>query len=145
MTRSQQYIALGARVLMTFIFFYSGISKITGWEGTSKFMAAQGMPLVPLFLVGAIALNLVGGLSVLLGYRARWGAVLLVAFLVPTTFIFHDFWALEGSAASAQVIQFVKNLSLLGGLLMVIAFGAGPLSFDGRRERACGAAVISTK
>ena len=132
MTKAQQFAALGARILLVVIFIFSGISKIGGWEGTSQFMAAQGMPLVPFFLVGAIALNLVGGLSVLVGYRARWGAFLLVVFLVPTTFIFHDFWALEGAAASMQRIQFLKNLSLLGGLLMVVAFGPGAYSFDGR-------------
>ncbi len=88
-------------------------------------MAANGVPLAltGLLLVSSIIMELGGGLSVLLGYKARWGAIALIIFLVPTTLIFHTNFAEE-----MQVIQFVKNLAIVGGLLMVVYLGSGPVS-----------------
>jgi putative oxidoreductase len=75
-----------------------------------------------LFLVGAIAVEVLGGLSVILGYKARWGAAVLFAFLIPATLIFHTNFGNQ-----TQMIMFLKNLSIMGGLLFVITHGAGPL------------------
>lgn len=113
-----------ARILMSIIFLKSGYGKIMDFEGTTAYMAAKGMPLVSLFLVGAIAVEIAGGLSLLLGVKARWGALLLFLFMIPTTVIFHKFWGLEGSEAALQQIQFMKNLTIMGGLLAVTAAGA---------------------
>lgn len=123
----QKYIPLVARAFLTAIFLYSAFGKITGFSGTQQYMAASGIPagLTGLLLVGAIVCELFGGLSVLLGYKARWGAIALMIFLIPTTLIFHT-----NFAERMQVIQFMKNLGLLGGLLMVYSFGSGPLSLD---------------
>jgi len=93
------------------------------------------MLLVPVFLVLAIGFELIGGLSVLLGVKARWGALLLVAFLIPTTLIFHDFWQYDGQQAQQQMIHFMKNLSILGGLVFVLGAGAGPWTLDARAAR----------
>ncbi|RMG94678.1 MAG: DoxX family protein [Deltaproteobacteria bacterium] len=128
------YLYPVARTLLALIFVASGLAKIPGWDRTAAMMAAEGMPWVPLFLVGAIVVEVLGGLSVLFGYRARWGALALAAFLVPTTLIFHDFWTFAGMERQIQMIMFMKNLSIMGGLLFVAATGAGPFSLDARRE-----------
>jgi len=127
-------IALGARVLLTLPFLRSGLSKIIDFEATAGFMRAEGMRLVPLFLIGAIVLEVVGGLFVLAGYRARLGALALIVFLVPTTLIFHDFWTFTGDAAAMQRAAFINNLGLLGGLSMVAAFGSGAISVDAKTK-----------
>src|SRR4029079_552757 len=79
-------------------------------------------------LVGAIAFLIVGSLSVLLGFKARLGAALLLTFLVLATYYFHPFWKLEGQAQQEQMIQFMKNLSMMGAMLFVMANGSGPMS-----------------
>ncbi|HAZ44723.1 MAG TPA: DoxX family protein [Cyanobacteria bacterium UBA11369] len=123
----QKYIPLVARVFLTAIFLNSAYGKITGFSRTQEVMAGAGIPagLTGILLVGAIVCELFGGLSVLLGYKARWGAIALIIFLIPATLIFHT-----NFAERMQVIQFLKNLGLLGGLLMVYSFGSGPLSLD---------------
>jgi putative oxidoreductase len=98
-------------------------------------MASKGMPFVTFFLGAAIVLELGGGLLVALGYRARLGAFALAVFVVPTTLIFHDFWTLTGPDYQLQMIMFLKNLSMLGGLLLVMAFGPGRFSVDECRCR----------
>ena len=124
-----RYLPLLGRALLTSSFLASLMGKLFDFGGTQEYMASYGMPAAGLLLVGAIALELTGGLSVLLGYRARIGALLLIVFLVPATLVFHtDFSDQE------QIIHFLKNLSILGGLVLVIAHGAGPLSLDARRE-----------
>jgi putative oxidoreductase len=81
-------------------------------------------------------LALLGGLSILFGVRARIGALLLVLFLVPVTLIMHRYWGLPDPAlARLQQVQFMKNLSMLGGALLIMYFGAGPLSFDEQNAR----------
>ncbi len=81
--------------------------------------------LTGLFIVAAIAIELAGGLSVLLGYKTRWGAIALTLFLIPATLIFHT-----NFADQMQTIHVMKNLAILGGLLMIIQYGAGRISFD---------------
>ncbi|MES1023665.1 MULTISPECIES: DoxX family protein [Chroococcaceae] len=125
------FIPLAARVFLSVIFLRSGINKIFGFAGTQGFMASAGIPegLTGFLLVGSIVLELLGALSVILGYKARWGAIALIVFLVPTTLIFHT-----NFAEDMQINQFLKNLGLIGGLLMVVYFGSGPLSVDGRKD-----------
>ncbi len=123
------WLSLAARVLLSALFLMSGINKILNPAGTQQYMASYGMPLTGLFLMGAIALELAGGLSVLLGYKARWGAIALIIFLIPATLIFHT-----NFADQMQTIQFMKNLAILGGLLMIIQSGSGDIAI--KRDRA---------
>lgn len=117
------------RVLLSLIFLLSAFGKIMDPAGTQAHMTAQGLPLTGLLLAGAILLELGGGLSLLLGWKARWGALALIAFLIPTTLVFHtDF------ADQAQMIHFMKNLAVIGGLCYVATYGAGPLSVEARRR-----------
>jgi len=81
-------------------------------------------------------LAIAGGLSILLGYRAKLGAWLIVLFLIPVTLMMHKFWAVTDSMmAQIQMIMFMKNVSMLGGALLISQFGAGPFSLDARRSR----------
>lgn len=122
------------RVLLSLIFVMSAIHKITAWNETAEQMTQAGVPAVPLMLAGAIVFELCGGLSLMLGVKARFGAVLLILFLIPTTYFFHDFWSHEGQEQQTQMIQFMKNLAILGGLFLVAGLGPGGCCvLDGRR------------
>ena len=104
-----------ARMLLCLVFIHAVIGKLTGFAGVAGAIAAKGLPLAPLLLVAAMALMVVGSALVISGWKARLGAVLLLVFLVPTTLLFH------GDVSSAQErIQLLKNLAIVGGLLLVI-------------------------
>ncbi len=121
---------LSGRILLSVIFLISGVMKIVAFPDVEKGMAAHGMPAVPFFLVCAIIVELLGGLSVLLGYKARLGALVLAAYLIPVTLVMHGFWTAEGAAMQNQFTHFLKNVAIIGGLLVVVGGGAGPASID---------------
>ena len=116
--------ALAGRLLLALLFIVSGFGKITGWDGTAGYMASKGMPMVPVFLALTIAMELGGGVLLAIGFKARWVAAAFVLFLIPVTLIFHP----PGDAT--QQVNFLKNLAIMGGMLMVIANGAGAYSVD---------------
>jgi putative oxidoreductase len=122
---SPNFVPLIARCLMATIFLWSGIGKILAPVATQQYMAAAGMHFTDVFLVVAIVMELLGGLSLLLGYKARWGSLVLIVFVVAATVIFHS-----NFADRLQQIQFMKNLFMVGGLLMVFYFGSGAFSLD---------------
>ena len=121
---------LVGRILLGALFILSGFGKITGYEGTAGYMASKGMPLVNLLLPAAIAIELGGGLLLAIGYKARWAALAIFLFLIPTTLIFHAFWGIDPKEAAMQQINFLKNVSIAGGMLMVFAHGPGAFSVD---------------
>lgn len=125
-----RYFPLIGRILLSSIFLSSGMNKIFSWDQTAHYMTSKGFPLVSLFLFGAIALEVFGGLSVLLGFKAKLGAVLLILFIIPATIIFHNFWIYEGIEQQGQIIMFMKNLAIMGGLFGLISNGSGPFSLD---------------
>ncbi len=131
----QRYLPVIGRFLLALIFVFSGWGKIAGFAGAASYMAAKGMPWPQVLLPGAILIELGGGLALMLGWKARWAALAIFLFCIPTTLIFHDFWALPPEQAQTQMINFLKNLALMGGLLYVVAFGPGALSVDGSRRR----------
>ena len=116
------YLSLFARIFISAIFIWSGVNKIINPVATQENMSAHGMPLTLFFLVAAIALEILGGLSVLLGIKTRWGAAMLIVFLIPATLIFHTNLSTELEQA-----MFLKNLAMLGGLLMLIRYGGGSI------------------
>jgi len=119
------FAVLVGRILLVLIFVQSGIGKIGNFEGTAQYMAKAGMSNTAFFLIGAIFFELVGSITVILGYFARFGALLLIVFLIPTTLIFHT-----NFADRMQMINFMKNVSMFGGLLILLAVGAGRFSLD---------------
>lgn len=122
---SKNIISLVARILLSALFLWSGINKILNPTGTQQYMTANGMPLVGLLYLAAVAIELGGGLSVLLGYKTRLGAIALAIFLIPATLTFHT-----NFADQIQQIMFMKNLAIFGGLLMLVQYGAGRISLD---------------
>ena len=117
--------SLVGRIILVLIFLNSGIHKIENFEGTAKFMAQYGMPYTSFFLFGAIIFELAGSIFAILGYYTRFGALLLLVFLIPTTIIFHT-----NFEDPIQIIMFMKNLSMFGGCLVLLAMGPGRFSLD---------------
>ncbi len=127
-----RYLVLAGRVLYAAIFIASALGHFSRAE--IGYAAHQGVPLANVLVPLSGLLALAGGLSVALGYRAKLGAWLLVLFLIPVTATMHNFWAVQDPMMAAmQQAMFFKNLSMLGGALLVAYFGAGPLSLDARR------------
>ncbi len=124
--------SLAGRILLAAIFIQSSYGKIGGFEGTVKYMASKGLPASEVLLPIAIAIELVGGILLVIGWKARWAAAAIFLFLVPTTLVFHNFLGLEGAEARQQMIHFMKNLAIMGGMLTVIAHGPGGWSLDRR-------------
>ncbi len=130
MNSQRDVAALVARILLSGMFIYAGFGKITGFEGTVGYIASKGLPLPQLMAIGAILVELGAGLLLLVGYKARWAALAIFLFLIPTTLIFHNFWALPADQVMDNMINFEKNVTIMGGMLMVWAFGPGRLSLD---------------
>ena len=130
----QGIISLAGRVLLATIFFMSAVgNKIPKFDGVAGYMAKEGVPIPKVMLAGAIVFLIVGSLSLMAGFKARIGALLLLIFLVLATYFFHDFWTFaDPKAQQAQMIQFMKNLSMMGAMTMVAANGSGAWSLDSK-------------
>lgn len=125
-----QWGPLVGRILVGQIFLLSGISKIGGFAGTAGYMASKGMPMVEVLLVLTIIIEVGGGLMLILGWKARLAAIVLFLWMIPVTFIFHNFWAVPAEQMSAQQINFQKNLAMMGAMLYIAAFGSGRYALD---------------
>jgi putative oxidoreductase len=118
------------RMLMGVAFLASASNKIAHPAQSQAYMAEHGMKITGFFLVLAIAIEVLGALSLMLGLYARHGALLLAIFLAPTTVIFHSFWEYGAAEAPAQLTHFMKNLAIMGGLLLMCRSGAMNASLD---------------
>ena len=117
--------SLIGRILLVLIFLNSGLNKIGNFDGTAQYMTNQGMPSAAYFLFAAIIIELVGSITVILGYSTRFGALLLLIFLIPATIIFHT-----NFDDPIQIIMLMKNVSMFGGCLILFAMGPGRFSLD---------------
>jgi putative oxidoreductase len=127
--------ALAGRILFSAIFLMAGPMHFSPPE--IAYARAAGVPAAGFLVPASGLLALAGALSIVLGYRAKIGAWLLVLFLVPVTLTMHNFWAVKDPMmAQIQIAMFLKNISILGGALLISQFGAGPLSLDARRNSA---------
>jgi putative oxidoreductase len=134
-TTTVQYnpmLPLIGRILLAALFVVGGIGKITGFAGTAGFLAKLGFPAPEVMTVLAIIFELGGGLLLIIGWQTRWVAWALILFTVIATFAAHRFWDYEAAQRTMQMTQFLKNLSIIGGLLFVVAFGPGSASVDKR-------------
>jgi putative oxidoreductase len=130
MSTPKDWAALVGRVLFALMFVISGWGKITDFGGTSGYVASAGLPLPQVLAVLAIVVELGSGIAIVLGWKTRWAALAMILFLLAITPIFHAFWAAPPDQALMQTINFQKNVSILGGALLLLAFGPGRYSVD---------------
>jgi len=130
MNGQRDLAVLLGRILLAGTFVISGFGKITGFEGTAGYIASKGLPLPQVLTVIAILIEFGGGLAILLGWMTRWAALAMVVFLIVITPVFHGFWAAPPDQVMEQQINFMKNLSILGGMLLLFACGPGRYSVD---------------
>ncbi|CAG9179688.1 DoxX family protein [Cupriavidus pinatubonensis] len=121
MTPSLSRLYPAGRALLGVLFLISGILKIGGFAGTAAWMASAGLPLASVLLVLTIVIEIAGGLTLITGWNARWGALGLAVFLVPVSLVFHGFWSADAATFQNQLNHFLKNVSILGGMLVVYA------------------------
>lgn len=126
---------LVGRIMLATIFLMSALgNKIPKFNDVAGYMASEGVPMPKLLLAGAIVFLIAGSLSIVVGFKARIGAALLFVFLMLATYFFHDFWTIEDAMQKQnEMIQFMKNMALMGAMTMIIANGAGPMSLDSRQ------------
>lgn len=130
MNALNRYGPLAGRILIALIFILSGFSKIGGFDGTVGYIASKGLPLPQLAAVGAIIVELGGGILLVLGWKTRWAAAAMLLFTALAALLFHNFWVMPPDQAQNQMIHFMKNISMMGGLLYVVIHGSGALSLD---------------
>ena len=133
MTPLQSTTVLVGRILLGLIFVLSGFAKISGFDGTAGYIASKGLPLPQLVAALTIVVELGGGLALMAGLYTRQAVVALAVFSLLTAVVFHNFWAAPQGEQMMQQINFMKNLAIAGGMLVLAAFGPGRLSVDARR------------
>ena len=124
-----KYIVLTGRIFFSLIFIMAGANHFS--SASIGYAASQGVPL-PSFLVPISGLMaLIGGLSIATGFKAKWGALLIILFLIPVTLMMHNFWAVKDPMmVQMQMAMFMKNIAMLGGAMLIANFGSGPLSLE---------------
>jgi putative oxidoreductase len=125
MNTLQSLAAPAGRILISLIFVHAGIGKIAGYAGTQAYMESAGVP--GMLLPAVIAVELLGGLAIILGWHTKLAAFLLAGFTLLSGILFHAHFGDQ-----MQMIMFMKNLAIAGGLLMIVSHGAGPYSIDNR-------------
>jgi putative oxidoreductase len=133
---SSSFTPLAGRILMSVMFLVSGFFKIGAYSQMVGYAAAKGVPLAGGAIACAAVLELAGGLAILIGFQTRVVAWLLFLYLIPVTFFFHNFWAMQGAEQQNNMIHLLKNVAIMGGLVILAANGAGPYSVDHSRAKA---------
>jgi len=124
-----KYVLVAARILFSVVFLISASGHFD--PNTIAFAASKGVPLASIFVPFSGIIEAAGALSIMIGYKARYGALLIIIFLIPVTLLFHDFWNVaDPMARNMDMSSFLKNISMLGGALLITYFGSGPASAD---------------
>lgn len=131
----EKYASLAGRLAIAAIFVHSGLGKLGDLESAAAYIATKGLPAPEMLALLAGLAELLGGVALAVGFRSRWSAAALTAFLVPATVLFHSPAGLAVAAAHQQWIHVYKNLAIAGGLLAFTAFGGGPLALEERTPR----------
>jgi putative oxidoreductase len=122
---------LVGRFLFSVIFLLSGPTLFS--SASAGYAASQGVPLANILVPVSGVLCILGSLSIILGYKARIGAAMIIVFLLPVTLVFHHFWTMaDPGARENEMIEFLKNISMLGGAIVILIHGAGPYSLDSK-------------
>ena len=132
MTSLKLPLVVVARLLLAAMFILSGASKLGDIAGTAGYIASAGLPAPAFLAVAAGLLELVAGLALVVGFKARWAALALGVFTLLATVVFHAYWAAPAAQQYVQQLMFMKNLAVAGGMFLVAALGAGPASIDAR-------------
>jgi putative oxidoreductase len=133
MTMNQNAMALVGRILLALMFLIAGIGKIgTGFAGTVGYIGSVGLPMPQIAAIGAIIVEIVASLALIIGWKTRWAALALAIFSVAAALLFHNYWAMPANQQMMQQIIFMKNLAVAGGLLMLAVAGPGAWSIDRR-------------
>jgi putative oxidoreductase len=128
--KTNRYLPLIGRVLIGAPFILSGLSKLAAHDATVGYIGSVGLPFPQLGWLIAMLVEMGGGALLLIGYRARLVALVLALFALATAIFFH-----RNFADQNQLIHFLKNIMLVGGLLQIVYFGAGPMSIDASRKQ----------
>ncbi len=118
------FLMFVGRFFLGLAFLWAAVEKIMNFDAATQMVADKGFSEAAVFVIGACVVELLGGLSLIFGYRTRWGAFVLALFLIPTTMIYHRFWEVGEAHRQVEILLFLKNLAIFGGLLYVIACGA---------------------
>lgn len=130
------YVSLLGRFLLAFMFIPAGFGKLTNLEGTAGYIASGGLP-APMVLAALVGLlELLGGIALVIGFKVRWVGLALALFVLLASVLFHPYWSVAPEQQMMVKLLFMKNLSVAGGMFLVSALGAGPLSVDASRTGA---------
>lgn len=127
---ANSFLPLAARILMSSMFLWSGMLKIVAYSTMAGYAASKGLPLAGIGVAVAAVIEILGGLALITGFHTRVAAWVLFVYLIPVTIVFHNYWTMQGAVRMDTQIHFMKNLVILGGLLLLAHFGAGDFAFD---------------
>lgn len=130
----QKPLSLAGRLLLASLFLPAGIAKLGGFAGTAAYIGSKGLPMPELGAVMAIVIEVGAGLALIAGFGTRWAALVLAAFTLLATVFFHNFWGVPVEMVMVQKLMFTKNIAVIGGLLVLAAYGAGAWSVDAKRH-----------
>jgi putative oxidoreductase len=133
---SSSFTPLAGRILMSVLFLVSGFFKVGGYSQMVGAATAKGVPLASVAIACAAVLELAGGLAILIGFQTRVAAWILFLYLIPVTFLSHNFWAMQGMEQQDNMVHLLKNVAIMGGLVILATYGAGPYSIDHSRAKA---------
>ncbi|MFZ3200635.1 MAG: DoxX family protein [Candidatus Acidiferrales bacterium] len=124
--------ALIGRILISQVFILAGINKFAHFSMMTGFLAAKSLPAPAFCLACAAVLEMLAGIAVLIGFQTKIAAWLLFLYVIPTTLLLHNFWAMQGTERMDSQVHFMKNLAIMGGLLLLASFGPGGCSVDSK-------------
>lgn len=126
----QSIFVLIGRIALSAIFFFAAFQKITHWDATIQEMTSRGIVQASILLFFACIIEFFGALALVFGIKTRLAAFILALFLIPVTILFHNFWYYPSSEQYLQTLMFLKNVAIIGGLLLTCVSGPGVFSFD---------------
>jgi len=135
MSIAERISPLVGRLLFVWYFGAQAIGWSDDWAASVAYFTLKGVPAPSVLLALVIVIQVLGAISLLLGFRAKQGALMLFAFEIAAAMMFHDYWTLTGGAREATFELFARNLAIAGGLLMIVGLGAGPFAMDNANKR----------
>ena len=130
---SSSFTPLAGRILMSVLFLISGFFKIGAYSQMVAYSTAKGVPIASVAIACAAVIELACGLAILVGFQTKIAAWILFLYLIPVTYFFHNFWAMQGAEQQQNMINLLKNVAIMGGLVILATYGAGPYSIDQSR------------